>query len=63
MTIINQNGEFSVNAEQYNYLTYKFIFNEINQELVNKTNFINSTWEHEKADNIFKDEIYKDKLR
>ena len=64
MIIINKNGEFQVNAEQYNYLTHTFQFNEINSEIVTKTRFINSTWEHVKADKIFKNsEIYREKLR
>lgn len=54
MVIINKNGEFSVNAAQFNYLTHTFVFNEIDAEKVQKTNFINSSWEYEKADKIFK---------
>ena len=64
MIIKNRNGEFAVNAAQFNYLTHTFIFNEINAELVGKTNFVNSSWEYEKADNILKnDETYRDKLK
>ena len=64
MIIKNSNGEFSVNAAQYNYLTHTFEFNKIDSELVSKTNFVNSSWEYEKADKVFKsNEKYKDKLR
>ena len=64
MIIKNRNGEFAVNAAQFNYLSHTFIFNEINDELVNKTNFINSSWEYEKADKIFKNnETYRNKLK
>lgn len=54
MIIKNRNGEFIVNSAQYNYLTHNFVFNEINIEKVQKTNFINSSWEYKKADEIFK---------
>ena len=64
MVIENRNGTFSVNAAQYNYLPNTFEFNEINSELVGKTNFVNSTWEYKRADDIFKNnEIYRDKLK
>lgn len=52
MVIKNKNGEFSLTAPQFNYLTNTFIFNEINKELVTKTNFIVSTYEYEKADEL-----------
>ena len=61
MVIKNRNGEFSVTAAQYNYLTHTFGFNEINSKLVSKTNFINSSWEYKKADKIFKNnETYRE---
>jgi len=53
MVIKNNNGEFSVSAAQYNYLMSKFEFNRINLDIVNKTNFINSSWEYAKADEYF----------
>jgi hypothetical protein len=53
MVIKNNNGEFSVNAAQFNYLMSKFEFNLINWDIVQKTNFINSTWEYCKADEYF----------
>lgn len=54
MIIINKNGRFEVSASQYNYLMHRFAFNEIDQDIITKTNFINSTWEYEKADKLFK---------
>ena len=51
---MNKNGTFNVNAAQYNYLMYKFPFDEIDAKKVSKTNFINSTYEYEKADKMFK---------
>ena len=53
MIIKNRNGEFSINASQYNYLIHKFQFNMINWDILYKTNFINSTWEYIKADEYF----------
>lgn len=53
MTIVNKNGTFNVNAAQYNYLVATFDFNEIDADKVQKTNFVNSSWEYEKADIIF----------
>jgi hypothetical protein len=53
MVIKNNNGTFSVNAAQFNYLMSKFEFNLINWDIVHKTNFINSTWEYSKADEYF----------
>lgn len=53
MIIKNNNGEFPVNAAQYNYLTRKFEFNMINWDIIHRTNFINSTWEYDKADEYF----------
>jgi hypothetical protein len=64
MIIKNKNGEFAVTAPQYNFLTHNFIFNEINAELVSKTNFITSTWDYDKAhETVKKDEKYKNMLR
>jgi hypothetical protein len=64
MIIKNKNGEFAVTAPQYNFLTHNFIFNEINSELVGKTNFITSTWDYDKAhETVKKDEKYKNMLR
>lgn len=64
MIIKNKNGEFAVTAPQYNFLTHDFIFNEINSELVGKTNFITSTWDYDKAhETVKKDEKYKNMLR
>ena len=64
MIISNKNGEFEVSAPQFNFLTHNFIFNEINDELVRRTNFITSTWDHDKAyETIKKDVKYKDMLR
>lgn len=54
MIIKNKNGYFEVNAAQYNYLMHKFDFEDIDRDKVVKTNFINSSWEYEKADEIFK---------
>ena len=53
MVISNKNGRFEVNAAQYNYLVATFDFNDIDAEKVQKTNFVNSSWEYEKADKIF----------
>jgi hypothetical protein len=53
MIIKNTNGEFEVNAAQYNYLIHKFIFKLINWHIVHKTSFINSSWEYTKADEYF----------
>lgn len=53
MIIKNNNGSFSVNAVQYNYIISKFEFNKINLDIVFKTNFTNSTWEYNKADEYF----------
>lgn len=49
MIIKNKNGEFSVTAPQFNFLSHNFIFNEINSELVSKTNFITSSWDYDRA--------------
>jgi hypothetical protein len=53
MIIKNNNGEFEVNACQYNYLIHNFEFKMINWDVVHKTSFINSTWEYTKADEYF----------
>ena len=58
MTIINKNGEFKLNASQYNWLTKSISFDDINKEIVEKTNFINSSSEYKKADEI-KNELLK----
>lgn len=64
MIISNENGVFEVSAPQFNFLTHNFIFNEINAELVSRTNFIISTWDYNKAhETIKKDLKYKDILR
>jgi hypothetical protein len=54
MVISNENGEFEVSAPQFNFLTHNFIFNEINRELVTRTNFITSSWDYEKAHETIK---------
>lgn len=53
MIIKNNNGVFSVNASQYNFLIHKFEFNQINLDIVHRTNFINSSWEYAEADEYF----------
>ncbi len=53
MIIKNKNGEFSVNASQFNYLMSKFNFDCINWNIIHRTNFINSSWEYLKADEYF----------
>lgn len=58
MTIINKNGEFKLNASQYNWLTKSISFNDINKKIVEKTNFINSSSDYEKAEEI-KNELLK----
>lgn len=64
MIIINKNGEFEVSAPQFNFLTHNFIFDEINAELVSRTNFITSTWDYDKAHETIKKNVkYKDMLR
>lgn len=53
MIIKNNNGEFPLNAAQFNYLIHKFEFNMINWDIIHRTNFINSSWEYAKADEYF----------
>lgn len=64
MIIKNKNGEFEVSAPQFNFLTAKFKFNEIDFEIVAKTNFITTSSDYEKAHYFFDDNVeqYKDKL-
>ena len=40
MTIKNNNGEFPVNAAQFNYLIHKFEFNMINWNTIRMFNYI-----------------------
>lgn len=50
MTIINKNGTFHLDASQFNYLMFSFEFDDIDAQKVSISNFINSSWEYEKAD-------------
>jgi len=64
MIIKNKNGEFSLTAPQFNFLTHNFVFDEINAELVNRSNFITSSWDYDKAhETVKKDVKYKNILR
>lgn len=54
MYISNKHGYFNVNAAQYNYLMATFAFNDITPKIVSQTTFINSSYEYEKADKLFK---------
>ena len=52
MIIKNNNGEFQLNASHYNWLTHHIVFNDIDSFIVDKTSFINSTWEYDKASEL-----------
>lgn len=65
MIIQNKNGEFNLSTSQYIYLTHTFNFNEIDSEIVSKTNFIKSSWEYKKAHELLfnNNEKYRNKLK
>lgn len=57
MIIKNKNGQYDLNSSHYNWLTHWIMFNEIDSFIVEKTRFINSSWEYEKATCLLKDII------
>lgn len=63
MVISTRNGTFSIHSSQFNYLIHRFIFTEIDKEIIDETNFIISQSDYDKADKIIAKDKYKHKLR
>lgn len=55
MIIKNKHGQFELNSSHYNWLMRSYCFQDITAEIVQKTLFINSSWEYEKADKLKKE--------
>lgn len=55
MILKNKHGIFELHVCHYNWLMTNYKFDGITAEIVNKTGFINSSFEYEKANKLKKE--------